>query len=172
MMLYQEEKDLEHVFAFIESHFSGRENVPLYVDEAPGIEKLRGVLNGVRSDTFYPTLVAKAAYLLIQINKGHFFSNGNKRIALVIAIAFLAMNDKQIAPRTKEFYRERLRNLFPTFNDFEDQEDFSTEEFALYNLSIIIADSHKYLGEGEKAFEMLKQKVGSFFAESIVGSYI
>lgn len=40
----------------------------------------------------YPTLERKAAVLYYTINKGHFFQNGNKRIATVTLLVFLIIN--------------------------------------------------------------------------------
>lgn len=166
-MFYFTEEDLRGVFEIIGEHYAKREEVPNYWHEQDGINKLLGVFHGVQMDTFYPTLVDKATYLLTQINKGHFFSNGNKRLSLVIAIVFLAINDKRLADLSKKEYRDLLVNLFPSFTNFEDQEDFSPEEFATYNLSIIIADSHKYLSREGDNFEQLKQKVVLFFYQSL-----
>lgn len=164
-MLYFDKSDTDLVFRLIGEHYTRVEEVPEYANEYAGVERLLGVFEGVQSDQFYPSLEEKAAYLLVQINKGHFFSNGNKRLALVIAIGFLAFNDKRVAESTKEKYTSLLTKLFPSFESFEDQEDFSPDEYALYNISIIIADSHRYVPGND--FESLKEKVVQFFMESL-----
>ncbi len=164
-MQYHEQSDLEAIFKIVADHYARAEEVPQYAEEQVGVEKLLGVFDGVRSGTFYPSLEDKAAYLLLQVNKGHFFSNGNKRLALVVAVAFVVINDMVVLDTSKDEYRERLRGLFPQFDRFEDQPDFTSDEFALYNLSIIIADSHKYVGVA--GFEELKEKVKNFFVLSL-----
>lgn len=165
-MLYHEKEDLGLIFGIVSNHYARAEEVPQYFEEKNGVEKLLAVFDGVKSDTFYPTLEDKAAYLLLQVNKGHFFSNGNKRLALVVAVAFVAINDKILVDSTKEEYTTRLKSLFPLFDTFDDQADFKPDEFALYNLSIIIADSHKYVGNA--GFDELKEKVKIFFVSSLV----
>ncbi|MEK6882228.1 MAG: type II toxin-antitoxin system death-on-curing family toxin, partial [Nanoarchaeota archaeon] len=96
-----------------------------------GIEKLLGVLQGVQMDEFYKDLFDKAAYLLVQINKGHFFSNGNKRLALVMLMGFININDYHIKNLPKEDYKNKIKSLFPKFDDFQDFNDFSPEEFGI-----------------------------------------
>jgi hypothetical protein len=102
------------------------------------------VLKQVRSDTYYPTVLEKAVYLLVSINKGHFFSNGNKRLALVVMTLFLAVNDLQLRTGDKTWYREILTELFPEYTLWEDFAEFTPTDFATYNLSIMIADSGVY----------------------------
>ena len=94
----------------------------------------------------YPTLVDKVVYLFIQINKGHFFSNGNKRLALVCSTGFLIFNNKKIDQLSRDRFKEILFSVFPECKGYlEDHEDFLPGEFALYNLSIFVADRHKYI---------------------------
>jgi|GEM_PF-5278895 len=130
----------------------------IIVPKKHGLEKKDGVLQGVQMDNFYPTVEEKAAYLLMQINKGHFFSNGNKRVALVTTLTFVLENDYAIYSFSKAQYRDKLVKLFPKCNDFHDYDDFLPEEFGFYNLSIIIADSEKYVD----GFEQLKIAVVEF----------
>ena len=165
-MLYFDEDDLELIFNLIVKHYSDREDVPNYLNEQEGIKNLLGVFERVHMD-FYPSLIDKAVCLFVQINKGHFFSNGNKRLALVTAIGFLNINDKKVANLSREKFKEILLSLFPKCEDtLEDQKDFSPEEYALYNLSVIVADSYRHISEKE-GFEVLKQKVANFFNEVI-----
>ena len=64
------------------------------VDEA----KLDSALNAARQAfggvDMYPTLPEKAAVKLYSIAKAHALPNGNKRIALVTTLLFLALNGK------------------------------------------------------------------------------
>jgi len=149
---------MDSVFDVIKQHYANHETIPDYRSEKRGLEKMDGVLQGVQMDNFYPTLEEKAAYLLIQINKGHFFSNGNKRVALVTTLTFVLENDYAIYSFSKEQYRERLAKLFPKCKDYQDYNDFLPEEFGFYNLSIVIAESEKYID----GFEQLKGAVVEF----------
>lgn len=47
-------------------------------------------------DELHPTLFEKAAAYLFHLVKNHPFVDGNKRIGLVVALAFLAMNDVEV----------------------------------------------------------------------------
>ena len=160
-MNYIPEDALDLIFEFVSQRYSRIEEVPQYHGE-PGFEKFCGVLTQVQSDTYYPTLLDKAAYLLVNINKGHFFSNGNKRLALVVTTVFLVMNDLQLKAESKEWYRTILGNLFPEYKDWEDFEDFTSTDFATYHLSIMIADSGTFNIEHEE----LKGRVTSFFIQA------
>lgn len=167
-MIYLEKDDLTLVFKLIAKHYSREEEIPDYQGEVGGCEKLYGVLERVRME-HYPTLIDKVVYFFIQINKGHFFSNGNKRLALVCAIGLLIFNDKEVRDDfSKDDYRKILLALFPGCEaSLEDRSDFNSAEFALYNLSIIVADSHKYVTEKD-GFDALKNNVGDFFHQSVV----
>lgn len=166
-MLYIGKDDLEIIFGIIAEHYTNQEEIPNYSSEEAGIEKLLGVYERVKMN-HYTTLIDKVVYLFIQINKGHFFSNGNKRLALVSSIGFLFLNEKEVKQLTREEFKKILISLFPLCeSDIEDHEEFNSGEFALYNLSIIVADSHKYLPEGD--FNMLKQKVSDFFNQIVDG---
>ena len=61
---------------------------------------IRKVLDFVRSDDYYPTVVDKTAYILDGFCSGHFFLDGNKRIALTLSSYFLLKNGYFFAART------------------------------------------------------------------------
>jgi len=80
MISYLGDEHLDPIFAFVAERYGRQEEVHEYRDNADGIAKLLGVLERARMDTYYPDLLDKATHLLIEINEGHFFSNGNKRL--------------------------------------------------------------------------------------------
>lgn len=162
-MNYFKEEDLSILFDLIYRHYSKQEPMPPYDSQKEGCKKLKGALAQVTNDTYYPTLLEKAAYLLVQINKGHFFENGNKRLALVTTLGFLLINNAQLSNHNKEEYSSLLKELFPSFKGYQDFEEFNPEEFGLYNLSIIVADSAAH----EPDFETLKKKVEKCLAFTI-----
>ncbi|MBI2888985.1 MAG: Fic family protein [Candidatus Liptonbacteria bacterium] len=164
MVIYVDPDDLRAIFEVVKDHFSSHESVPDFSLEKNGVEKLCGVLRGVQMD-FYPTVIEKAAYLLVQISKGHFFSNGNKRVALATTLFFIFYNDHDIAGKTKKDYQTKLRELFPNYDSFHDFNDFRPEEYGYYNLSIIIAErSDKHVS----SFDELKNKVLNFLEFSLI----
>ncbi len=163
IILYFTQDELVHAFDEIEAHYARHEEVPRYKNETPGMEKLLGVLEKAQMDVFYPSLLDKATYLFVVINKGHFFSNGNKRLALVIALGFLALNEKRLRSFSRKKYKEKLEELFGEIH-LEEYPEFTPEEFALYHLPLIVAESHKYVGDN---FDALKQKVRDFFAFAV-----
>lgn len=165
MYLYITPNDLESRFDLVKKHYTRHEEVPHYTRETSGMGKLLGVLEKVRIDLYYPTLFDKATYLLVAINKGHFFSNGNKRLALVIALDFLILNGARVQDLSGdrfEGYKRKLSEIFGNVQ-FEEYPEFTPEEFALYHLSLIVAESHRYVGND---FDALKQKVNDFFVFS------
>lgn len=162
MAYYISEKILDRVFEFVSTRYSQVEEVPQYREERR-FDEFCGVLRQAKSDTYYPTVLEKAVYLLVGINKGHFFSNGNKRLALVVTTLFLAINDLQLKKESKEWYRTLLENLFPEYTQWEDFSDFTPTDYATYNLSIMIADSGVY----NISHDQLKERVHSFFDQSL-----
>ncbi len=102
-------------------------------------------------------------HLLIEINEGHFFSNGNKRLALVVTTVFLIINSKHLEERPKESYKILLATLFPEHEECTDSPEFTATDFATYNLSIIIADSGTY----HLDYDVLKKRVREFLRQAI-----
>lgn len=162
-MLYLETENLSALFDLVRKYYGQSEEVPAYESYTNDLAKLSGVLAGVKQD-FYPSLAQKAAYLFLQINKGHFFPNGNKRLALVTALSFITINDRRIKELTLNEYQFLIKKLFPRYEQFVNFPDFFPEEAALYNLSIAVADSHKYVND----FEELKKSVEAFFEFALI----
>lgn len=163
MISYLEDEHLDPIFAFVAERYGRQEEVPVYRDNREGIAKLLGVLERARMDTYYPNLLDKATHLLIDINKGHFFSNGNKRLALVVTTTFLTINSKPLEKSSKESYKALLFSLFPEHKECADFPEFTATDFATYNLSIIIADS----GTHNLEYEILKTRVREFLSQAI-----
>lgn len=163
MIFYLGDEHLDPIFGFVAERYGRQEEVPIYRDNREGIDKLLGVLERTRMDTYYPNLLDKATHLLIEINEGHFFSNGNKRLALVVTAAFLTLNGKHLEERQKESYQSLLSSLFPEHEEYVDFHEFTATDFATYNLSIIIADS----GTHSLQYEALKTRVREFLSQAI-----
>lgn len=163
MISYLGESDLDPIFLFVAQRYGRQEEVPAYRSDVDGLAQLLGVLERTRMDVFYPKLLDKAVHLLIGINKGHFFTNGNKRLALVTTTAFLTLNGKHLKETSKDDYKKLLSDLFPEHTDWTDFPEFTATDFGTYNLSVIIADS----GTKGIEHEVLKNRVQIFFSGSV-----
>ncbi len=53
---------------------------------------IRATLDFVQNDLYYPTFADKLTYLMYRFCSGHFFNDGNKRIALTLGTYFLHKN--------------------------------------------------------------------------------
>jgi len=162
MYEYLADEHLDAIFEFVARRYGRQEEVPVYRESREGIAKLLGVLERARMD-YYRGLLDKATHLLLSVNEGHFFSNGNKRLALVVTTTFLTMNGKHLNNNSKDEYQALLRSLFPEHTEYMDYPEFTPTDFATYNLSIMIADSGTYGIE----YSVLKQRVHTFLTKSV-----
>ena len=53
---------------------------------------IESVLDFIQNDLYYPNFVSKLSYLVFRFCSGHFFNDGNKRIALTLGTYFLYKN--------------------------------------------------------------------------------
>jgi len=53
---------------------------------------MESVLDFMQNDLYYPDFVSKLSYLVFRFCSGHFFNDGNKRIALTLGTYFLYKN--------------------------------------------------------------------------------
>lgn len=68
-----------------------------YLSEAP-YETLFGQDN-------YPTIFEKAGFIYIKLIKGHIFSDGNKRTAIVTLVLFLKMNGYELRMPNDDLFK-------------------------------------------------------------------
>src|SRR3989338_3889803 len=115
MIHYLNRKDLNSIFDIIYKNFTLKEKVPDYAEDKTAVDNLGGVLERIKMDDFYPDFYDKVTYLIIQINKGHFFQNGNKRLALVSVLSFIFLNCYDVSCKDKEKYRKKIQELFSNF---------------------------------------------------------
>ena len=54
--------------------------------------RLESVLAHVQNDDYYPTFEEKITHLVFAVNKGHCFSDGNKRTSIALGAFFLEVN--------------------------------------------------------------------------------
>ena len=124
---------LRFLFGFLKQHynFDPIDKLPNYRKEDP--HGLKKILKFCRNDNYYSSLSGKAAYIFVGLIEGHYYSNGNKRLALVITLYFLALNGYSI----KE---QKPREL--------------------YNLALFVADKQK---NNDMSFDALKKKAEQYF---------
>lgn len=53
---------------------------------------IKSVIDFVQNDTYYPDFTTKLTYIVYRFCTGHFFNDGNKRIALTLGTYFLHKN--------------------------------------------------------------------------------
>jgi len=53
---------------------------------------IKSVLEFIQNDLYYPDFTTKLTYLVFRFCSGHFFNDGNKRIALTLGAYFLHKN--------------------------------------------------------------------------------
>src|SRR3989344_4590482 len=83
----------KYAFPYIYAELTSAEQAPDYSHEPNGVGELQKVLNFVRNDTYYPAFEDKAAYLICSIAGSQYFSNGNKRLSVVVLLMFLMKNN-------------------------------------------------------------------------------
>jgi death-on-curing protein len=54
---------------------------------------IKSILEFVQNDLYYPDFVSKLSYLVFRFCSGHFFNDGNKRVALTLGTYFLYKNE-------------------------------------------------------------------------------
>ena len=133
-MIYLKIEDyFEFIFEDIKKFIYDDKAKPSYENDA-GIEQFKSILDFVKNDDYYPTILNKAAYLLISISTGHKFRNGNKRLALFTFAYFLHSNNISFKKHRKKTYRKWFKQYFPKYkmspNDF-----LRNVGWALYNFN-------------------------------------
>jgi death-on-curing family protein len=110
-VVYITDEYLSFVFKTMEEFFSEiKEPLPEYEKE-PGYKHLQGLCEQVKF-YYYPTIFDKAAFLFIHLCQSQFFSNGNKRIAVVITLFFLSINGYRIKSQKEVLSDKQLSNFF------------------------------------------------------------
>lgn len=115
------------LFSTIEEQYNYDPTDPLPDYRKENSQELIKILTFVKHDSFYPTLEAKAAYLLTSIIKNHVYSNGNKRLALITMLFFLFINEYLLATKTGE-----LKNLCLFIADKEQNNNMGFDKLKAY----------------------------------------
>ena len=111
----------------------------------------------IKNDEYYPNYYKKASFLFVALSKGHYFSNGNKRVAL-FSYAYFAFINRYISRRPKrikytEWFKRNFKNYKLTRHKFR-----TNYGWGLYNLNKAInikfeenKNGHKYTFDEIKA---------------------
>lgn len=75
----------EAVYPLIRKQMATQEPAPYYEDEKQGEAHLSAIFDLMQRSE-YRGVLGKAAYLFCSVIDGHHFSNGNKRLAVVLAV--------------------------------------------------------------------------------------
>ena len=143
------------VFPYIHSKLTMAEPAPDYEHEPSGLSNLDKVLGLVRTD-YYPTIYDKAAYMVCSIAGSQYYSNGNKRLAVVVLLEFLVKNEAEVRSLNHDQYAHLLSEVFPLHSWEDNQQISDPHALLLYNLAITIGDAKR---RGTKSFSTLRQKV-------------
>lgn len=155
-----EEMFREFGFPYIQDKLASAEPVPNYLADENGMAELRKVLFFVQQDNYYPDFHDKAAYLLTSIAASQYFSNGNKRLAVVTLLLFLTLNEAEVIMDSEELFRELLKIVFPNCKWEDNKSIRGRHSLFLYNLAIVLGDRTKW---DTNDFGVVKQKVSILF---------
>jgi len=135
---YIKEDDLVKIIDIIKDFdYVNEEEIPEYDNQPDKIDDYFALIDRLKNDTYYPDIFSKAASLFLNIN-GHYFSNGNKRLAVFSTIYFLESNGCHLKELTKDKLKVMITKIFEE-RALEDYEDFSPTDFAMYNVALITA---------------------------------
>ncbi len=131
-------EDLVEIIDVIQSFdYISDEEIPRYDDQPEKIDDYFSLIDRLKNDTYYPDIYAKAAALLLNVN-GHYFANGNKRLAVFSMTYFLESNGLTPTELTKDEFDDIITEIFGQ-HELEDYENFSPTDYAMYNLALITA---------------------------------
>jgi len=131
-------EDLVEIIDVIQGFdYINEEEIPKYDDQPEKIDDYFSLIDRLKNDTYYPDIYSKAAALLLNLN-GHYFANGNKRLAIFSMTYFLESNGYSPAELDKDEFTDTLTNFFGE-QELEDYENFSPTDFAMYNVALITA---------------------------------
>lgn len=131
-------EDLVDIIDVIQSFdYISDEEIPRYDEQPDKIDDYFSLIDRLKNDTYYPDIYAKAAALLLNVN-GHYFANGNKRLAVFSMTYFLESNGYSPTELDKDQFTDLITDIFGE-HELEDYENFSPTDFAMYNVALITA---------------------------------
>lgn len=135
-------EDLVEIIDIIQGFdYINDEEIPKYDDQPDKIDDYFSLIDRLKNDTYYPNIYTKAVALLLNLN-GHYFANGNKRLAVFSMTYFLESNGLSPAELSKDDFSNLIKKIFNDY-ELEDYDNFSPTDFAMYNLALITAKFNK-----------------------------
>jgi prophage maintenance system killer protein len=132
-MIYLKLKDYnEFIFNAIRNLVYDDKQKPEY-EKDKGIPQLKAILERIQTH-YYPNYYKKAAYLFVALSTGHYFENGNKRIALFSYIYFHQINKLRFRSIRKKQYTQWFKDYFPNYR-LSHEHFRSNAGWALYNFN-------------------------------------
>lgn len=158
------EECIREIFPVIHERLSQAEMAPAYEEEYKGMNELRKILVFLRS-RHYATFHIKAAYLICSVVTGHAFSNGNKRLAVTLLLAFLLYNGAKIRKLRRQTYETWVNHTFHGY-EWDDAVSIGSVHMTfLYHLALALANSPTWQG---KSFTRIRRDVAKFFRKLYV----
>ena len=136
------------------------EEIPKYDDQPNKVDDYFALVDRLKNDAYYPDIFSKGAALFLNLN-GHYFTNGNKRLA-VFSLAFFLENNGW---RPKEIDKNEIDGIITDIfgiHELKDYDNFSSSDFAMYNVALITAQFNKRgvnFDDGKSQVEMFLKKV-------------
>jgi len=131
-------EDLVEIIDIIQSFdYINDDEIPRYDDQPDKIDDYFALIDRLKNDTYYPDIYSKAATLFLNLN-GHYFTNGNKRLAVFSMTYFLESNGLSPINLDKYKFRDLIIEIFGNHR-LEDYDNFSPTDFAMYNVALITA---------------------------------
>lgn len=135
-------EDLVKIIDIIQNFdYPHEEEIPYYDKEPEKIDDYFSLIDRLKNDTYYPDIHSKASNLFLNIN-GHYFFNGNKRLAVFSLTFFLENNGLHPISLEKSEYSKIIVDIFGN-HTLIDYPSFIPTDFAMYNLALITADFNK-----------------------------
>lgn len=152
-----------YAFPYIYKKLTFAEQAPDYASETNGVKELKKVLELVQQE-YYPTFEAKAAYIVCSIAASQYFSNGNKRLSVVVLLMFL-MKNNMLVFNNYNYLKSLLSKKFPKHAWEDDPKMDRPHSLFLYNLAIILGDRNRW---NSPDFSKLKEDVADMFKSAYV----
>lgn len=133
---YIGEEFIDTILPVIDKLIPSDELFPSYVEELNAVNQLRKVLLLAQED-YYETIHQKAAYIMTAIAGSQYFSNGNKRLSLLLISVFYLHNDYALDA-------DKLldnKSLFDLTTAYLTHIFVSTNLSLIYSLTKLAADS-------------------------------
>jgi len=131
-----------------------------------GILQIECILSHLKNDDYYPSFIKKVSYLFVSISTGHYFPNGNKRLAMTSLTYFLALNKCPWKDINQDHYLIFFKKYFPHYKlsscNFQ-----NISGWALYNLNRAINFKIPGKTDNDLTFKKTKKLVERFLKISL-----